>query len=364
MVPNPALPGYRPEDPFLWEWDATWESGPLTEFQDTFAIPVTTVRAGRTYRVRVRYTDTVERNSNWSNAIEFTPMIPADLTPLLDDLRISEIMYHPSSANDEERALGYTTSDFEYIEVHNTGSETLDLRGVRFTKGIDFEFSDSAITMLEPGGTLLVVSHLQAFASRYGEGLPVAGSYGDGGTRLSDSGERVKLAFGGGTPIIEFTYNDKGEWPAGADGGGYALVLQSVESPGDLGAPTSWVLSEALGGSPGIPGGGQPPTGTTATDSDHDGMANEAEAFAGTDPNDATSVLRIVSVARDAQGIVFTWSSVIGKSYILEFTSDLANSDWVEVTQANDVAGDPTTARDDDASRIGASAGYYRIRVQ
>jgi hypothetical protein len=363
-ITDPALPDYDPTDRFKWEWNATWESGPMTEFQESIKIPATALRAGQTYRARVRYTDAVERTSNWSDPIQFTPTIPAGVSDLLEDLRISEIFYHPSSATDEERAQGYSTSDFEYLELHNAGAVTLDLRGVRFTKGIDFDFDGSAITMLETGATLLVVSHVEAFTSRFGEGLPIAGAYGDSGTRLSDGGERLKLSFGGGTPIIDFTYNDKGDWPAEADGGGRALVLRSLESPGDLDTASSWVLSEALGGSPGTPGGGQSPMGPTANDTDRDGMSNDSEAIAGTDPNDATSVLKIISVDSDSQGLTFTWSSVDAKTYVLEHTATLANPAWTEVTQANSAAGESTSARDEDASRVNNATGYYRIRVQ
>ena len=255
-VTDPKLPDFRPEDPFLWEWNVKWESGPITEFQEAITFPMPAVRAGRTYRVRVRMTDTAERNSNWSEPIEFTTTTPVRFTTLLENLRISEIMYHPSSATEEERALGFTTSDFEYIELYNASSEALDLRGVRFTKGIDFDFGGSKVTMLGPKQTTLVVRRLDAFVSRYGEGLPIAGEYLQGNeSRLNDGGERVKLTFGGGTPIIDFAYNDADPWPAEADGGGYSLVLRSLENPGDLNSGESWGPSGALGGSPGSPAG-------------------------------------------------------------------------------------------------------------
>jgi hypothetical protein len=47
-------------------------------------------------------------------------------------------------------------------------------------------------------------------------------------------------------------------------------------------------------------------------DTDSDGMSNSAEDFAGTDPLEASSVLRILSLR---SGNLLTWSSVSGKSY-------------------------------------------------
>lgn len=362
-VTDPSLPNYDPAAPFLWEWNATWQSGTLTEFQETIDIPATAVRTGRTYRARVRMTDDLGRHSNWSEPIEFTATAPTRLNTLSEHLRVTEIMYHPASASDEERAQGYQTSDFEYLELQNVGTETLDLRGVRFTKGIDFDFDGSAITSLAAGDVVLVVSHLDAFALRYGEGLPVAGAYGDNAEgRLSDGGERIKLAFGGGTPILDFDYNDNDAWPQGADGDGKSLILHDPTAMADWSDGALWVASAADSGTPGLPGGGEVPTQQpTHEDTDGDGQSNGAEALAGTDPNDPNSVFGILSVRRDADGATFTWSSVADKAYALEYTQDLVT--WTEVLQM-DATGDSTTARDTDAGRVNAAPGFYRVRVR
>ena len=37
------------------------------------------------------------------------------------------------------------------VEVKNIGSEPLDLTGVRFTKGVRFDFTGSDVTVLFPG---------------------------------------------------------------------------------------------------------------------------------------------------------------------------------------------------------------------
>ena len=58
-------------------------------------------------------------------------------------------------------------------------------------------------------------------------------------------------------------------------------------------------------------------------DFDHDGMSNAAEDIAGTDPLDASSVLRILSLAGGNQ---LTWSSVSGKTYLIFATEDLTTN--------------------------------------
>ena len=62
----------------------------------------------------------------------------------LNDLRITEIHYHPSG--DEET--------LEFIEVENVGEGFLDLAGVRFIEGVRFTFPPD--TLLAPGDQLVV----------------------------------------------------------------------------------------------------------------------------------------------------------------------------------------------------------------
>ncbi len=52
-------------------------------------------------------------------------------------LRISEMMYHPSSP---DGVTAFEDDDFEYIELTNVGTEPLALGGVRFTDGVSYSF--------------------------------------------------------------------------------------------------------------------------------------------------------------------------------------------------------------------------------
>ncbi len=369
-VTNPEASDYRPEDPFLWEWNATWESDPLTEFQESITIPAEFVRAGRTYRARAQFTDTEGRTSNWSDPVQFIASPPAALATLQENLRITELMYHPAAASNAERAQGYNDSDFEYVELTNIGEVALDLRGVRFTKGIDFDFADGAIQSLAPGQSVLVVANQEAFASRHGAGLPVAGHYLDAAeSRLANKGERVKLSFGGGTPILEFTYDDEEPWPAAPDGEGPSLVLVSPREAGDFNLADRWAASLQDGGSPGTldgdeNGGGGNGGPNEETDSDGDGMTDAAEMVAGTDPHDSTSLLKILAIDRNADLLTVTWSSVADVAYVLEYAADLASAQWTAVSEATAVTDSTrTTAEDNDPARLKGASGYYRIRV-
>ena len=83
-----------------------------------------------------------------------------------DNLRISEIMYHPGDAG---RPGDPNT---EYIELTNIGAEPLDLSFVQLTKGVRFTFPD---LQLAPHAFCLVVKDRAAFEARYVPGLPVVG---------------------------------------------------------------------------------------------------------------------------------------------------------------------------------------------
>src|SRR5206468_2520675 len=58
-------------------------------------------------------------------------------------LRVTQIMYHPVPS---PPGLATNAEEFEFIEVRNTGPVAVSLLGVRFTQGIEFNFSGSAIT--------------------------------------------------------------------------------------------------------------------------------------------------------------------------------------------------------------------------
>jgi len=161
-------------------------------------------------------------------------------------LRITEISYNP------DLFAGNTNFDaqlFEFLELRNIGPMPLDLRGVRLTEGVQFDFGSGAITNLQPGARLLVVRDLNAFALRYGAGLPVAGQFTG---KLDNAGERLRLEDGFGEKILDFSYDPK--WYPITDGHGYSLVIVDDTLPWSLwGEKTSWRPNGALGGTPGQP---------------------------------------------------------------------------------------------------------------
>ena len=257
-ITDPSVPGfdrYNRTAPRKYEIESTWESGELDAFADTISIPSQHVEAGKQYRVRVRMMDNDQHWSHWSDPAQF--VTSADVAPeLANSLRISEINYNPYAATAAEKAAGHTSNeDFEFIELINIGDQSIDLTPASLEQietdtgdqGVNFTFAEGNVTSLAPGERVLVVEDVNAFKSRYGSDLPIAGSWGG---RLSNDSEQITLsAFG--TTIQQFSYQD--EWYPSTDGDGYTLEIVDANQS-DLNqwsANTGWKASSVQGGTPG-----------------------------------------------------------------------------------------------------------------
>jgi hypothetical protein len=101
-----------------------------------------------------------------------------------------------------------------------------------------------------------------------------------------------------------------------------------------------------------------------ACDADADGMANWQEFMAGTSPISSGSALRIISVDPTGDDVRVTWTTVAGKSYLLQRSDALENSffDLPMTPISAPGVGESTTNYVD----VGASLGpaqYYRVRL-
>ncbi len=159
-------------------------------------------------------------------------------------LRITELMYHPPSLTGD----AYKADEFEYLELRNLSDiQALDLAGVRFTRGIAFDFTGSGLSRLEPGQRVLIVKNSAAFQSRYGVGERIAGQYLGS---LSNGRDALRLEDASGEKILEFSYSNR--WYPITDGLGFSLVLtQEPLDPELFGNSSSWQISSRRLGSPG-----------------------------------------------------------------------------------------------------------------
>jgi len=179
-----------------------------------------------------------------------------------ENLVITELNYNPHDPTADEIAAGYSDNDdFEFVELLNTTYTTIFLGGLRFTAGIDFDFSASGVQTLAAGQRVVVARNPDAFQARYGSGINVVGPYD---TRLNNNGERLVLTDRFDEPIFDFVYDNGGDWPGRADGNGSSLELSTPAfvPPGNPGRndyvanADNWRSSSEYGGSPGVEGQG------------------------------------------------------------------------------------------------------------
>ena len=162
-------------------------------------------------------TRTLSASGEWSALTEALFAVGSE-EPSPDNLVISEIHYRPASPSPPEISAGHNNrGDFEFLELQNVGSTTVNLSNLVFEDGIDFNFREhSSIFELDPGERVLLVEDLAAFEFRYGKGLPVAGIF-QNATDLSNGGETLTMSHGAtGAVLQSFSYGDTAPWPEAA----------------------------------------------------------------------------------------------------------------------------------------------------
>ena len=288
-------------------------TGTVAPGAQVYGAPITTGGASP-FTVKARsYT------GEWSALTEvtFTGAVP----PTPGALAITELNYHPADPSAAEITAGFSDADdFEFLEITNISAQTVALASLRFAAGIDFDFAlHSAVSELAPGASLVLVSNVAAFQARYG-GAP-AGAFANG-THLSNSGEQIKLVTADGVVIADFTYDDRGEWPVAADGGGRSLVLLAPFSGTVEDDADHWRASTETGGNPGVVGGinyaawlgdyfapaeiANPLITGALVNPEGDGMANVTEYATRTNPRKASNhPVKVASLA--GGGVRFTW---------------------------------------------------------
>lgn len=204
-------------------------SGELSESARQYSGAIT---INNTTQVKAR----TMNNGNWSALNEVTLWVLEGM----DNLRITEIHYHPLDEADSENDDG----EYEFIELKNIGSAALDLSGLEFSRGVTYSFP--ANSQIGAGQFLVLSSNATAFESRYG-----FKPFGEYEGQLDNSGETLALNTAAGDTLIKIRYNDKYPWPRSTDGEGYSLVAKKAEPYLPQNDVRTWMRSDKIHGNPG-----------------------------------------------------------------------------------------------------------------
>ncbi|MCX8035973.1 MAG: lamin tail domain-containing protein [Candidatus Sumerlaeia bacterium] len=172
----------------------------------------------------------------------FAPLL---CCPLLPAVVITEVHYHPQTQE----------SLYEFVEIYNETVARQDLRGWRFTDGIDFAFTSG--TVLQPKSYLVIARNPAALIARYG----ISNVVGPFSGALNNNSDHIILRDPSGGIQAEVDYSDDGKWPVAADGAGH--TLSRINPRTDPMDPDSWAASLLPGGTPGLPNGFDPITQDT-----------------------------------------------------------------------------------------------------
>ena len=157
--------------------------------------------------------------------------------PKVGPIIISEIMYHPVSA------------DAEYIELYNITGSPVTLQEYDVDETIAWQFTDGIVftfplgTTIPAYGYLLVVQDPAGFAAAdytVPDGVTVLGPYDSG--KLDNAGERVEISMPGDVDVLvnrqyiridRVNYDDDDPWPVEPDGAGSSLTRKQPAEYGN-----------------------------------------------------------------------------------------------------------------------------------
>lgn len=125
-------------------------------------------------------------------------------------------------------------------------------------------------------------------------------------------------------------------------------IRQGALAPDGL--PVGWLLANF--GTTNVDAGADP---------DHDGMNNLQEYLAGTDPNNANSVLRVTGITRGAAtpgSTMLNWSSVPSRYYVVQERSSLSGGAWADYLNLQTPGWNSASFNDSDPTNE-----FFRIRA-
>src|SRR5438552_4583502 len=128
-------------------------------------------------------------------------LLTVAVVPVHARVVINEIFYH--APNDLD--------DLQFIEVHNSGDQVVDLSGWKLTKGIRFQFPPE--TKIAAQGYLVLCRNQERFKEFYS-----SAANGSFDQSLSHNGAPIELVNARGKKIDSVKYQSRAPWPVSPHG--------------------------------------------------------------------------------------------------------------------------------------------------
>lgn len=220
--------GYASVDGRSWQplGNALLKDGPVL-----FGLAVCSAQTNQVVTAQLRDMGEAEAGSSAPLPARAEPLGPSTRR---SNLVISEIMYHPASAPQE---------DMEFVEIFNSQPYYDDVSGYRISGDIDYTIPQG--TIIPGGGFLVVAAKPEMIKAAYG----ITNVVGGFSATLPDKSGTVRLRNNQGAIYQEVNYRHHAPWPIAAAGAGFSMVL-AYPSYGE-GNPAAWAASDLKGGTPG-----------------------------------------------------------------------------------------------------------------
>ena len=192
----------------------------------------------------------------------------------------NEIMYNPAGSD----------AGREWIELHNQMAVDMDLSGWRIDGGVEYDFAEG--TVIPGGGYLVVAADPSRFAdvnvvgpltgrlNNAGETLELYNHFMSARTRTSTVVHEIfptAATLNGRRRMDVVQFDDRGDWPNGADGSGASLVKRWKDASSHH--ADNWTFSSEVGGTPGRANFPEPKTAILERISDSSGNDRHGEPF-------------------------------------------------------------------------------------
>src|SRR5262245_11288720 len=143
--------------------------------------------------------DRTKESPMWFARVAVSFLLLAPASPAWANVVINEVLYHAPDDWD----------NVQFVELHNTGDQAVDLAGWKLTKGAQFTFL--APSTIAANGYVVVCKSLKEFRTHYGfDALgPFTGS-------LDHGADQIELVNAKGKTVDTIKYKSRAPWPVAA----------------------------------------------------------------------------------------------------------------------------------------------------